>query len=588
MCVIARLTRSLCASAVVLAVGAGVWYVTKTQPKSVPLEPTAAAAAAPTKEGGDAPFAQAASGKSDHLMFGGTNGRNMVNLIDSNVPGSFKLEEATKWKAQLGSRAYGGPIVSQGKIFIGTNNFYPRNKRDRGKPTDDAPDGPPLDKGVVMCFTENSGDFLWQAIHDKLPRGQANDWPLEGICSTPIVEGNRVYYVSNRCTVVCADVNGFLDGKNDGMAKEKYQDKTDVDIIWEFDMMKDENVYPHNMSACSPLIVGDTIFVITANGVDEEHVFIPSPEAPSFIALNKNTGKLLWKDSSPGKRIMHGQWSNPTYAVIKDVPQVIFPGGDGWIYSFNPKDGKPLWKFDANPKGSKYELGGKGTKSDFIGTPVVYDNKIFIGTGQDPEHSPGVGHFWCIDPAGKNGDISPDLVTDDSVDPPVTKVNPNSGVVWHYGGNETRNFAKRDYVFSRTMSTACIVDDVLYISELDGYFNCINAKTGKRYWMYDLKSSIWGSPYYVDGKIFIGNEDGDLFVFKHEKEPKVMDEDEEASMQADEKAAGKKRLEVKKAVEKHYRIDKIAVDQPIRSTIIVANGILYIMTEQTLFAIEKK
>jgi outer membrane protein assembly factor BamB len=529
----------------------------------------------------------ATSGKTDHTMFGGTPGRNMVNLVDKDIPGTFKLEEVKKWEAKLGSRSYGGPIVSGGKVFIGTNNENPRNKRDRAKPTDDDPEGPAIDKGILMCFNEASGSFLWQAVHDKLPNGNATDWPKEGLCSTSVVEGNRVYYVSNQCTVVCASVNGLAHG-NLGFDKEKYKDKTDVDIIWEFDMIKELDVFPHNMSACSPLIVGDMIYVVTANGVDENHINIPSPEAPSFLALDKNTGKVVWKSNAPGKAIMHGQWSNPCYGVIKGVPQVIFPGGDGWLRGFHPKTGAELWKFDANPKDSKYELGAKGTRSDFVATPVIYNEKIYIGNGQDPEHLDGVGHLWCLDVAGKTGDVSPELVTDATVDPPKTKPNPNSAVAWHYGGDEKRPFAKREHVFGRTMSSACIVDDMLYVADLPGYLQCLDAKTGKKFWQYDLKSAIWGSPYYVDGKIFLGNEDGDLFVFKHEKTPAVMDEVEEASKEADEKAANKKAIEVRKAVEKRYRIAKIAIDKPIRSTVVVANGVLYVMTEESLFAIQKK
>lgn len=582
MCMITQIGKYVAAGAILAGVGFGVWYFTKDHSQQVSLANSYANAEDPKK---DAPAP--VPGKSDHTMFGGTVGRNMINLVDISIPGTFKVEEVTKLKMKLGSRAYGGPTISGGKIFVGTNNENPRNKRDRGKATDDDPDGPPIDKGVIMCFDEKTGDFLWQAIHDKLPNGNATDWPKEGICSTPTVIGDKVYYVSNRCTVVCADVNGLANG-NQGIQTEKYKDKTDVDIIWEYDMIKELDVFPHNMSACSPLIVGDTIFVVTANGVDENHINIPSPEAPSFIALDKNTGKLLWKNSAPGKAIMHGQWFNCTFANIKGVPQVIFPGGDGWIRSFTPDKGELLWSFDANPKDSKYELGGKGTRSDFIGTPVIYNDKIYIGTGQDPEHFDGIGHLWCIDPAGKKGDISPDLVTDATVDPPKTKPNPNSAVVWHYGGAETRKHAKRDIVFGRTMSSACIVDDILYIGEIGGYMNCLDAKTGKKYWQFDLKSAIWGSPYYVDGKVFIGNEDGDLFVFRHDKKPESLDEVEIASKIEDEKEADKKRREVAKEVDKKYKIAKIGVDEPIRSTPVVANGILYIMTENHLFAIVQK
>ena len=136
----------------------------------------------------------------------------------------------------------------------------------------------------------------------------------------------------------------------------------EADVIWAFDMMKELGVSQHNMCGCSVTAAGDMLFVCTSNGVDDEHIDIPAPDAPSFIALDKNTGKVLWTDKSPGANILHGQWSSPSYAVLGGVPQVIFGGGDGWLYSFEPAgDGKGnsklLWKFDCNPKTANYALG---------------------------------------------------------------------------------------------------------------------------------------------------------------------------------------------------------------------------------------
>jgi outer membrane protein assembly factor BamB len=592
MCVIYDHRRSILCSALVLAVGAGVYFYTR--PEAPPTPINSGDPALSRIENGDELAAQEAkkdepskAGTSDHSMFGGTPARNMVNLIDKNVPDNFDKDADLLWKAELGSRAYGGPTVAGGKIFIGTNNDKPRNKRDRGKADEDNPMGPALDKGILMCFDEKTGKFLWQAVHDKHPAGQVHDWPHEGICSTPTVDGDRVYYVSNRCTVVCADVNGFANG-NDGFQNEKYKTETDADIIWEFDMMKDLQVFPHNMAACSPLIIGDIVFVVTANGVDEGHINLPSPQAPSFLALSKKSGKVVWKDAAPGKNIMHGQWSNATYGTIKGVTQVLFPGGDGWLYSFKPDTGEMLWKFDANPKDSKYELGGKGTRSDFIASPVIHNDKVYIGTGQDPEHLTGIGHYWCIDPSGKKGDISPDLVTDEKADPPKTKPNSNSGVIWHYGGEEKRNFAKREFVFGRTMSTACIIDDILYIAELDGYLHCLDAKTGKKFWQYDTKGEIWGSAYYVDGKILLANSDGDMYIFKHDKNPEFLDAVELASKAQDEAGAKKILIETAKKVDQKYKLAKVEFNNAIRSTPLVANGVLYVMTENTLYALKKK
>src|SRR5262249_13409710 len=186
----------------------------------------------------------------------------------------------------------------------------------------------------------------WQAAHDKLAAGRVNDWPLEGICSTPVVEGDRLYYVSNRCTVVCAELEG------DPAAKKSK-------VVWALDMIGELGVFPHNLATCSPLIVGATLFVITSNGVDEGHINTPAPAAPSFLAIDKRSGKVLWQDNSPsaalvearktaganvdikalvnkGLLLMHGQWSNPVYAEPNGKPQIIFPGGDGCVRGFDP------------------------------------------------------------------------------------------------------------------------------------------------------------------------------------------------------------------------------------------------------------
>ena len=62
-------------------------------------------------------------------------------------------------------------------------------------------------------------DFLWQQVFFKLAAGQVCDWPLEGLCSTPVIEGDRLYYVSNRCEVVCGGTDGSFHWKLD-MIKE--------------------------------------------------------------------------------------------------------------------------------------------------------------------------------------------------------------------------------------------------------------------------------------------------------------------------------------------------------------------------------
>jgi outer membrane protein assembly factor BamB len=447
-------------------------------------------------------------------MFGGAPGRNLENLVEKDIASTWTLNKDgtgknVKWSVQLGSKAYGGLIISGGHIYVGTNNFVPREPEIKG------------DKGVLMCFNEADGKFLWQSVHDKLATGRVNDWEFEGIASSPCVEGDRLWYVSNRCELICASTEGLAAG-NRGVADEKYDSKTDADIIWRLDMMKDLGVFPHNLAVCSPLVVGDTVFVTTGNGVDEGHKNVPAPDAPSFIAVDKNTGAVKWMNNDPGSHILHGQWSSPAYAAPNGKPMVIFAGGDGWIRAFNPPDGALIWKFDGNPKKSVYTLGPEGTRSDFLGTPVIYKNKLYIATGQDPEHGHGVGHLWCIDitktPKNKDKDLSP---VNDNFDPKAPE-NKDSALVWHYGGNAPEDF-ERFFYFGRSMSTCCVDDGLVYAAEFAGVLHCLDAETGKVYWEHDLRADTWNSPFYVDGKIYIGDDHGKVTVFRHGKEKKILE-----------------------------------------------------------------
>src|SRR5207249_3466794 len=158
-----------------------------------------------------------------------------------------------------------------------------------------------------------------------------------------------------------------------------------------------------------------------------------------------------------------------------------------------------IWKFNCNPTDAVFNA-GKGPKNYLVATPVVFDSKVYVGVGRKPDDGPALGHFWCVDIA-KTGDLSP---VNNNFDPKAA-VNKNTGLVWHYGGRITpRPKAGRDTVFGRTMSTCAIHDGLLFIVELDGYLHCLDAQTGQRYWEHDLKAEVWGSPYYADGKVFLG------------------------------------------------------------------------------------
>ena len=418
-------------------------------------------------------------GTGDWPMWGGTPDRNMVSSMKG-LPGEWdiKTKKNVKWVAKLGSQSYGNPVVAGGMVFVGTNNELVRDPKQPG------------DRGVLMAFRESDGEFLWQHTHVKLESGRANDWPYQGVASSPLVEGNRLYYVSNRGVVFCLDIQGFRDGKNDGpVTDEKLTGPNDADVIWSFDMMEQVGSYPHNMSNSSPVIWNDRLFVSTSNGQDESHVHIPSPKAPAIIALGKANGDLLWEDNSVLDKILHGQWSTPSVGTIGGVAQVVSAQGDGWVRGYEAATGKKLWEFDTNPKDSVWPR----TRNEVIATPVIYKDRVYIANGQDPEHGEGVGHFYAID-ATKRGDIT------------------TTGKIWQYDK------------IRRSISTAAIVDDLVYVADFSGFLHCLDANTGQVYWTHDVLAAVWASPFAADGKVYLADEDGDVVVLAQGKTKKVLAE----------------------------------------------------------------
>lgn len=485
----------------------------------------------------------------DWAMWGGNKSRNMVNRstgisIDFKPATTPAKGKKVMWVAELGSQTYANPVVAEGMVIVGTNNGAEKRPKHKG------------DKGCLMAFDGKTGEFMWQLTRDKLPDGRVNDWPEQGICSTPCVEDGRVYVVTNRCEVQCLDIKGFHDGKNNGPYKDETDtDKMDADIIWSLDMLEDLGVFPHNLATSSPVIHGDKIFITTSNGVDEAHLEIPSPRAPSFLAINKNTGEVVWEDNSPEDRILHGQWSSPAIGVVNGKGQVYMPGGDGWLYAFdadsNDKQPKLLWKFDLNPKDSVWELGGAGTRNAIISTPVFKDNSVVLAVGQDPEHAEGVGHIYRMD-ATKTGDISP-MIEDGNGG---FKENPNSGQMWHFGGIDKTGEVtgeKDGLIFRRTLSTVSIDDGLVYAADLSGFIHCLDFATGERYWEHDTFSGIWGSTLVVDGKVFIGDEDGEMTILKTGK--------------------------------KEQKIAEKLFNSSVYSTPTIANGVLYVTDRARLYAI---
>jgi outer membrane protein assembly factor BamB len=447
----------------------------------------------------------------------GSDGKNMVSaekgLPESFAPGSKRndgtIDVATatnvKWGVKLGDAFYSTPTVTGGKVFVGG--------------LDDK-------NGTFLCFDAATGKRLWHwkaaprdAPHriDGFSIGISSIPQQIGVCSSAAVEGDRVYFVSNRFDAMCLDAAGSRSG--------------DARVVWKYDMWEKLGVFPCDTANSSPLIVGDLLYVGTCNGVDrntfhdparERKRKIPAPQAPNLIVLDKHDGRLVAIDDAPiMPHILHGQWSSPSLGVVDGRKLVFFGGGDGKCYAFEalasvpekPVRLKTVWWCDCIPAEYKatgtwdpithYCLGDKRVhgalnkndghyvgRSEIIATPVLTNNRLYIAIGRDPAHGRGRGALHCIDPRG-SGDIS------------------RTGKLWTYQG------------LDRTLSTVSVADGLLYVCDVGGRLHCLDAATGRCLWIHDTKCEVWGSTLVADGKVYMPTSKG-LWVLAAGTELKIL------------------------------------------------------------------
>ncbi|MGV3774161.1 MAG: PQQ-binding-like beta-propeller repeat protein [Verrucomicrobiales bacterium] len=476
----------------------------------------------------------------DQPQWGQKHTRNMVSA-ETNLPSTFDPTNNAniKWSAQIGTESHSTPVVANGKVYIGTNNGHPRNEKHQG------------DRGVLMCFEEKSGNFLWQLAVPKLDHDPYLDWPKSGISSPATVESNKVYIVSNRGEVLCLDPDGMLNG-NDGPYKDETEymstnktellkvDSTDADILWLFDMVKDAGIYNHDGAHSSILVVGDYLYVNTGTGVDDTHRKIRTPNAPSLIVLNKRTGRLVARDNEKiAPDIFHCTWSSPSYGERNGRPTIFFAGGNGVVYAFDPidkaaPDGKVLslrktWEFRFDPEAPtedvhRFTTNKREGPSNIFGMPVAFEDQLYVAGG---------GDLWW----GKNKAW-------------LKVINPNKAL-GAYSEEVLWTFELSRHV----MSTPAVHNNLVFIADCGGFIYCLDRDTGDLLWKHELGGEIWASPIVADNKVYLGTRRGDFAIFA---------------------AAPQKDL-----------LSQTKLRSPVSATATFANQTMYVATMETLYAIER-
>jgi len=489
----------------------------------------------------------------DWPQWGGKPARNMASETETGLPDwyslgtkndkgevEFSTTKNIKWVTRLGNSTFGSPVVSQGRVFIGTT-------------------GESDHEAMLCCFDEKTGKELGKFCCDSSG--------VYGVCSTPAVEGDRLYFVSPRSEVICVDLNSWLKS-----SAATGQVASAQHVVWRYEMAKILKIKQDHVASCSVLVHGDFVYVCTGNERNKQSSESSSayyPLTPSLIALNKHSGQLVARDDEQiGEQLWRGQWSSPSVATVNGKDQILFATGNGYCYAFEPVDPaakvvpdawvttslrgpivryidvngkdtaglspaeyakkfnvipatakpalplefrysiemptstpidsiptakvpdvpilKKIWWFDCLPPEFRnapfyaHQATGDGQRHpcDIIPTPVYYRNRVYLPIGGDPNHGlkKSKGHLVCMD-ATKTGEIT------------------TNGNVWSYDG------------LNAALASVAVVDGLVFIIDDVSVVHCLDADTGQMYWTYALKTDqglLSSALLAVDKKLFVG------------------------------------------------------------------------------------
>ena len=417
------------------------------------------------------------------------------------------------WSVELGNEVYGTPVVAGDAVYVGTDNTRRMNSAFQE------------DSGVLMAFRVTDGTFLWQDVAPRVERG-LREFLLPSTTSVPYVEGDRLYYVTADCQLRCLDTKGFGDGENNGPYREEvFKDHAAADIVWQLDMPA-LGVFPHEACNSEVLALGDLLMVSTSNGQNEGHTRVPSPRAPSLIAVNKQSGELVWRAIGAGDKVLHGSWSSPVAANVNGSMQVLFGGGDGWLRAYDAASGDEVWRFDGNPKDARWlPRAGVLSRNFIIASPVFADGRVFVAMGQSPGHGNAPSFVYAISPNGR-GDVT------------------KSGLLW------------TSSEVGRVVGTPIVKDGLLYLGDVGGTVHCLDATTGAHLWKQETNDEIWGCLLLAGDRLYVGNAGGLMTVLR---------------------AGRRKEL-----------LGAIQMDAPLYSRPAVVGDALYLATANRLYLIAKK
>ena len=230
----------------------------------------------------------------DWPQFRGPGG--LATSADTGLPATFSSTDGVVWKTELPGAGTSSPIFVGKHIFLTAYTGYNVQEQPQGAQEDL--------KRVVLCLDRATGKIVWQKeVPSKLPE-QAKIRDGRGYASaTPVSDGKSVFTFFGKSGVFAMDLAGK--------------------ILWQANVGDGLNDWG---SAASPILHGDLVIVNA------------SVESESLIALNKTTGKEVWRAAG-----MKESWNTPLLVKNPAGKTELVVAVFGKVLAFDPDKGTPLW-----------------------------------------------------------------------------------------------------------------------------------------------------------------------------------------------------------------------------------------------------
>jgi len=363
---------------------------------------------------------QAAAAHDQWPEFRGPTGQGHSHA--TGLPVEWSTRKNVAWKQPVPGEGWSSPVVADGKVFLTTAVAEESPNADTG-------DSARVARSLrALCYDAATGKPLWNVEVFPQPADAPRIHKKNSHASpTPIIEGQRLYVHFGHQGTACLSTSG----KN----------------LWR---NRDLSYRPVHGNGGSPILVGDAL-IFSADGGRE----------PFIAALDKTTGKLLWKTLRRTDAAKRFSFHTPLAVTIDGQTQVLTQGSNV-LDALDPATGRRLWWF-------RYE------GYSVIPRPVFGNGIVYLGAGYDRPSLLAVR-------AGGVGDVT------------------DKALVW-----KARQGAPH------TPSPVLAGDEIYAVSDR-GIVTCFDAATGRVHWRERLRGNFSASPVLAEGRLYLQSEEGTGYV----------------------------------------------------------------------------